>query len=72
MAYPGLVRSHVASCTRMLEGATLAELIGATGWQAHSVRGFISGTVRKRVGLVVGRDARTDSVLSYRVGQSRG
>lgn len=34
-------------------GATLATLMAATGWQAHSVRGFISGQLRKRMGLDV-------------------
>ena len=32
-------------------GVTLAELMTATGWQAHSVRGFLSGTVRKRLSI---------------------
>ena len=32
-------------------GATLSDLMAATGWQAHSVRGFLSGTVRKRLKL---------------------
>ena len=34
-------------------GATLKELIKASGWQPHSVRGFLSGTVGKRMGMSV-------------------
>ncbi len=41
-------------------GVSLAQLQEASGWQAHSVRGFLSGTVRKKLGLnlepVVGRN----------------
>ena len=34
-------------------GVTAKELLKATGWQAHSVRGFLSGTVGKKMGLTV-------------------
>ena len=34
-------------------GVTLADLMTATGWQAHSVRGFIAGTIRKKMALNV-------------------
>ncbi len=34
-------------------GVTAAELLKATGWQPHSVRGFLSGTIGKKMGLRV-------------------
>jgi hypothetical protein len=34
-------------------GVTSKELMQATGWQPHSVRGFLSGTVGKKMGLKV-------------------
>jgi len=34
-------------------GVTLQELVKATGWQAHSVRGFLSGTIGKKMGTPV-------------------
>ncbi len=35
------------------QGASIPELMIATGWQAHSIRGVISGVLRKRLGLTV-------------------
>ena len=49
------------------EGATLAELMYATGWQAHSVRGFISGTLRKKLGLGVTSAGNAAGEHAYRI-----
>ncbi|MDB5448029.1 MAG: hypothetical protein JWQ97_3346 [Phenylobacterium sp.] len=38
---------------RRPQGTTLVEMMAASGWQAHSVRGAIAGTVKKKLGLTV-------------------
>jgi hypothetical protein len=40
------------------EGATLGQIMDATGWQAHSVRGFISGFIKKKRGLTIVSEKR--------------
>jgi Protein of unknown function (DUF3489) len=48
------------------DGATVAVMMEATGWQAHSVRGFLAGTVRKKLGLTL-HSEKTDGERVYRV-----
>jgi hypothetical protein len=48
------------------EGATVQEILEMTGWQEHSVRGFISGAVKKKQGLTVER-VTEDGRVGYRV-----
>ena len=48
-------------------GATLNQIIQATGWQAHSVRGFISGTLGKRMQLTVVSLRTGDGERSYSI-----
>ena len=47
------------------DGATAKELMKATGWQAHSVRGFLSGTVGKKMGLAVTSTKGENGERSY-------
>ena len=46
-------------------GATLQELMAATEWQPHSVRGFISGTLGKKFGLSVESAKSEDGKRTY-------
>jgi hypothetical protein len=48
-------------------GATLDELTEATKWQPHTVRGFISGALRKRSGVAVESRRREDGARVYRI-----
>ena len=48
-------------------GATMKELMKATGWLPHSVRGFISGTVGKKMGIKVTSAKGEDGGRSYSV-----
>jgi len=46
-------------------GASMDELCKLTNWQPHSVRGFLSGTARKKLGLEVGRRKDGKGVSRY-------
>jgi len=48
-------------------GVTLKELMKATGWQPHSVRGFLSGTLKKKMETPVESLMSADGNRTYRV-----
>jgi hypothetical protein len=52
---------------RSSKGATIAMLMETTGWQAHSVRGFLSAVVRKKLGLTLVSEAGKDGTRRYRI-----
>ena len=59
--------SQCLTLLRRGQGTTIAELMTATGWQSHSVRGFLSGAVKRKLGLTVAAAAGQDGVRRYRV-----
>jgi hypothetical protein len=54
---------------RMPAGATIAAMMTATEWQQHSVRGFLAGVVRKKLGLDLVSET-TDAGRIYRIRDS--
>jgi hypothetical protein len=67
---PGSKTAAILALLRRTRGATLAEIMQATSWQAHSVRGFISGALGKKMGLAVNSTKREDGARVYSI--SRG
>ena len=59
----------IALLTRK-EGASLEELQSASGWQPHSVRGFLAGTVKKMPGVSLSSVKPENGARRYRVQQT--
>jgi Protein of unknown function (DUF3489) len=65
-AEPGSKQSRVIAMLQSPAGATIAAMMQATGWQQHSVRGFLAGVVRKRLKFKLG-SKKVDGTRVYRV-----
>ena len=63
----GSKKDLVVAMLDAAEGVTLAQIMAATGWQKHSVRGFLSGAVGKKMGLTVVSSKPKDGERVYRI-----
>ncbi len=69
---------HVTKQERVLallsrpDGASIEEVMQATGWQQHSVRGFLAGTVKKKLGFPLTSSKDKDGARRYRIEKRRG
>jgi len=63
---PGSKQDSVIAMLKSPAGATIDAMMKATGWQQHSVRGFLAGVVRKRLKLKLG-SKKVDGKRVYRI-----
>ena len=59
-------QAAVIALLKRPDGVTVAEIMAATGWQPHTVRGLFSGTLKKKLGLTLG-SAQEDRGRVYRI-----
>jgi hypothetical protein len=64
----GTKQALVIEMLRRPEGASIAEIVKATGWLSHTARGVLAGSLKKKLGLAI--DSETDAVRGriYKVG----
>lgn len=65
----GTKQALLIAMLQRTDGATMAEIIAATGWQAHSARGAMSGALGKKLGLEVVSAKEDARGRVYRIGQ---
>ena len=68
-ARPDTKHARIIAMLRLPAGATIAAMMTATDWQQHSVRGFLAGVVRKKLGLDLVSE-QTDKGRIYRIRQA--
>ena len=63
---------HLLTLLTRPEGASIEDMMQATKWQQHSVRGFLAGTVKKKLGFSLTSSKSRDEPRRYRIETRRG
>jgi hypothetical protein len=66
VARPDTKHARIIAMLRAPAGVTIAAIVTATEWQPHSVRGFLAGVIRKKLGLNLVSE-QTDKGRIYRI-----
>jgi hypothetical protein len=65
-------QARVLAMLRRSKGVTVAAIMAATGWQQHSVRGFLAGTVRRKLALPLISEQLQGGGRRYRIAAADG
>jgi hypothetical protein len=68
---PGTKQALLIDLLKRKKGATIEEIVKVTSWQPHSIRGAISGTLKKKLGLVVTSERIGDRGRVYQIADRR-
>lgn len=63
----GTKQAQVVGMLRRPKGATIAQIVAATEWQVHTVRGFFAGALKKKLGLTVTSEKVESGERVYRI-----
>lgn len=63
----GTKQAALIAMLRTPAGGTIAEIMAATGWQSHTVRGAMSGALKKRLGLVITSEVIVGRGRAYKI-----
>ena len=58
---------QIVGLLKRSNGASIPELVKATDWQAHSLRGFLSGTLKSKMGLEITSTREDGKDRRYRI-----
>ena len=64
---PASKQARLVEMLRQPEGATIDEIVKALEWQAHTVRGAMSGALKKKLGLTIESEKVDDRGRVYRI-----
>lgn len=64
---PSSKQDRLITLMKQGKGSTITEMMETTGWQAHSIRGVISGVLKKRLSLNVISELTSDGTRRYRI-----
>ena len=63
----GTKQALVIEMLRRPQGASIGEIVDATSWVSHSVRGFMAGALKKKLGLAIGSEKDAGKERRYRI-----